>query len=75
VKGAFPALDGSTIVNGAKGRHIEIVLNGKQGTAMLPFGKQLSDTDIAAAITYERNSWSNKTGEVIQPGEIRAARK
>jgi cytochrome c oxidase subunit 2 len=75
VKGAFPALDGSTIVNGAKGRHIEIVLNGKQGTAMAPFGKQLSDTDIAAAITYERNSWSNKTGEVIQPSEIRAARK
>jgi len=75
VKGAFPALDGSAIVNGAKGRHIEIVLNGKPGTAMAPFGKQLSDTDIAAAITYERNSWGNKTGDVIQPGEVKAARK
>ncbi|HKW37551.1 MAG TPA: cytochrome c oxidase subunit II [Burkholderiales bacterium] len=75
VKGAFPALDGSPIVRGPKGRHIEIVLNGKPKTAMAPFGKQLSDTDIAAVITYERNSWSNKTGEVIQPSEIKAARK
>jgi cytochrome c oxidase subunit 2 len=75
VKGAFPALDGSAIVNGAKGRHIEIVLNGKAGTAMAPFGKQLSDTDIAAVITYERNSWGNKTGDVIQPSEVKAARK
>jgi cytochrome c oxidase subunit II len=75
VKGAFPALDGSPIVNGPKGRHIEIVLHGKQGTAMAPFGKQLSDTDIAAVITYERNSWSNKTGEVVQPSEVAAARK
>jgi cytochrome c oxidase subunit II len=75
VKGAFPALDRSPLVNGPKGRHIEIVLNGKQGTAMAPFGKQLSDTDIAAVITYERNAWSNKTGDVIQPSEIRAARK
>jgi cytochrome c oxidase subunit 2 len=75
VKGAFPALDGSALIKEPKGRHIEIVLNGKQGTAMAPFGKQLSDTDIAAVITYERNSWSNKTGEVIQPSEIKAARK
>ncbi|TMH38538.1 MAG: cytochrome c, partial [Betaproteobacteria bacterium] len=75
VKGTFPALDGSALVNGTKGRHIEIVLNGKQGTTMAAFGKQLSDTDIAAVITYERNAWRNKTGEVIQPSEIRAARK
>ncbi|HMH17247.1 MAG TPA: cytochrome c oxidase subunit II [Burkholderiales bacterium] len=75
VKGAFPALDGSPLVNGPRGRHIDIVLNGKQGTAMAPFGKQLSDTDVAAVITYERNAWSNKTGDVIQPSEIKAARK
>jgi cytochrome c oxidase subunit II len=43
-------------------------------TAMVSF-KQLSDTDIAAVITYTRNSWANKTGEVIQPAEIKAARK
>jgi cytochrome c oxidase subunit 2 len=75
VKGAFPALDGSPLVNGAQGRHIDIVLNGKQGTAMAPFGKQLSETDIAAVVTYERNAWSNKTGDIVQPSEIRSARK
>jgi cytochrome c oxidase subunit 2 len=75
VKGTFPALDGSPLVNGPRGRHIEIVLNGKRGTAMAAFGKQLSDTDVAAVITYERNAWSNKTGEVIQPSEIGSARK
>src|SRR6266568_451683 len=75
VKGTFPALDGSQLVNGPRGRQMEIVLNGKRGTAMAPFGKQLSDTDIAAVVTYERNAWSNKTGDVIQPSEIRAARE
>ncbi|HYA46135.1 MAG TPA: cytochrome c oxidase subunit II [Burkholderiales bacterium] len=75
VKGVFPALDGSPLIKEPKGRHIEIVLNGRPKTAMAAFGKQLSDTDIAAVITYERNSWSNKTGDVIQPSEIKAARK
>jgi cytochrome c oxidase subunit 2 len=75
VKGAFPALDGSPLIREPKGRHIEIVLNGRPKTVMAAFGKQLSDTDIAAVITFERNSWGNKTGEVIQPSEIKAARK
>jgi cytochrome c oxidase subunit 2 len=75
VKGTFPALDGSQLVNGPKGRQIEIVLNGKQGTAMAPFGRQLSDTDLAAVITFTRNNWGNKTGELIQPSEIGSARK
>ena len=75
IKGTFPALDGSKIVKGPKRGQIDIVLNGKPNTAMAPFGKQLSDTDIAAAITYTRNSWGNKTGDVTQPSEIKAARK
>jgi len=75
VKGAFPALDGSKIVTGAKSGQIALVLNGKPNTAMAAFGKQLSDTDIAAAITFTRNNWGNKTGEVIQPSEVKAARK
>lgn len=75
IKGTFPALDGSKIVKGPKRDQIDLVLNGKSNTAMAAFGKQLSDTDIAAVITYERNSWSNKTGEVIQPSDIKAARK
>src|SRR4051812_39528840 len=65
---AFPALDGSKIATGAKEAHIDIVLNGKPNTAMAAFGKQLNDTDIAAVISYERNSWSNKAG-IVQPAE------
>ncbi|MCX7171429.1 MAG: cytochrome c oxidase subunit II [Proteobacteria bacterium] len=74
IPGVFPALDGSKIATGAKAEHIKIVLGGKPGTAMAAFGSQLSDTELAAVITYERNSWGNKTGEAIQPSEIKAAR-
>ena len=75
VRGTFPALDGSKAVSGPKVDQISMVLNGKQGTAMAAFGKQLSDSEIAAVITYTRNSWGNKTGEAIQPAEVRAQRK
>jgi len=74
VAGAFPALDGSKIVNGPADAQIALVLAGKTGTAM-PSWKQLSDTDIAAVITYTRNAWGNHTGEAIQPAQIVAARK
>ncbi len=74
VPGSFPALDGSKIVNGPPAAQIAIVLNGKPGTAMPPW-TQLSDTDLAAVITYTRNSWGNKTGQAVQPSEIKAARK
>ena len=75
IPGSFKALDGSPIVKGPVKDHLDRVLNGKTGTAMAAFGKQLSDTDIAAVITYERNSWSNKTGDVVQPSDVKAARK
>jgi cytochrome c oxidase subunit II len=74
VPGAFPALDGSKIVNGAAADQITLVLNGKAGTAMPPW-KQLSDTDIAAVITYTRNSWGNHTGQAIEPATIKTARQ
>ena len=70
----FPALDGSKIVTGPKAAQIAMVLKGKPNTAMASFA-QLSDTDLAAVITHTRNSWGNKTGEAIQPAEIKAARK
>jgi len=70
---AFPALDGSKIVGGAKGAQIALVLNGKQGTAMASFAR-LSDSELAAVITYTRTAWGNKSGEVT-PAEIKAARK
>ncbi len=73
---AFPALDGSKIVNGSKDAQIDIVVHGKPGTAMQAFGPQLSDTDIAAVITYTRSSWGNKPAEsVVQPADIKSARK
>jgi len=72
VPGAFPALEGSKIVNGPAADQIHIVLNGKPGTAM-PSWKSLSDVDIASVITYTRNSWGNKSGDVM-PAQIKAAR-
>lgn len=72
---AFPALDGSKVATGPKEGHLNIVLNGKPGSAMAAFGKQLSDSEIAAVVTYERNAWGNKVGDLVQPGEVKALRK
>jgi cytochrome c oxidase subunit 2 len=73
VPGAFPALDGSTVVNGPKEGQVDILLNGKNA---MPAWKTLSDTEIAAVITYTRNHWSNKAKQnIVQPAEILAARK
>ncbi len=74
VAGAFPALAGSQMVNGPKAGQIDILLNGKN--AMPPWKGALSDTEIAAVITYTRNNWSNKAAEnIVQPAEVLAARK
>nr|WP_314863755.1 cytochrome c oxidase subunit II [uncultured Undibacterium sp.] len=74
VPGAFAALDGSAMVNGPKAAQINILLNGKAG--MPAWKATLSDTEIAAVITYTRNSWSNKAAEnIVQPAEVLAARK
>lgn len=72
--GRYPALDGSAVVAGPKAVQINTVMNGKGG--MPPWKGSLSDTEIAAVITYTRNSWSNKSAEnIVQPAEILAARK
>jgi len=74
VPGAFPALDGSQVVNGMQDGQIAILLNGKN--AMPSWKATLSDTEIAAVITYTRNSWSNKASDnIVQPAEVLAARK
>jgi cytochrome c oxidase subunit 2 len=76
-KGAGPIkpLDGSAIVLSAdKNLQITSVLNGRANGAM-PAWKQLSDTEIAAVITYTKNNWSNKTGQLVQPADVKAARK
>jgi cytochrome c oxidase subunit 2 len=76
-KGAGPIkpVDGSAIVLDAdKSKQIAIMLNGA-GNGAMPAWKQLSDTEIAAVITYTKNNWSNKTGQIVQPADVLAARK
>jgi len=70
----FPALAGSALANGddAAG-HLDIVVNGKAGTAMAAYGGQLNDLELAAVITYERQAWGN-TGSIVQPADVKAAR-
>ena len=73
--GPIKALDGSPIVLDAdKSRQIAIMLNGA-GNGAMPAWKQLTDTEIAAVITYTKNQWGNQTGQVVQPADIVAARK
>ena len=78
VPNAFAPLDGSPNVLGPKAHQIEILLNGQDTPAYpsaMPSWKQLSDTEIAAVITYTRNTWSNKAAEnIVQPAEVLAAR-
>jgi cytochrome c oxidase subunit 2 len=66
----FPALVGSKVVKGAAAEHIKQTLNGK---GMMPPFKHLSDLDVAAVVTYQRNSWGNSSG-VVQPAAVAAAR-
>ena len=75
-KGAGPikALDGSAVVLNDPAGQVKILLNGAANGAM-PAWRTLSDTEIAAVVTYTKNSWTNKTGKLVQPAEIVAARK
>ena len=69
-----PALAGNKVVTGAEPPVIDTVLNGRPGTAMAPFREQFSDAEIAAVVTYVRNSWGNKASDV-QAAEVKARRK
>jgi cytochrome c oxidase subunit 2 len=72
--GAFPALEGSKLVLGPQDAQIDLLLKGKAGTAMASY-KQLSDTELAAVMTYTRNAWGNKPEDaIVQPREVMAAR-
>ncbi|MEX3784792.1 cytochrome c oxidase subunit II [Paraburkholderia sp. BR14374] len=70
--GAFPALDGSKIANGPIGQHVSLVLKGKN--AMPSWAPTLNDVEIASVVTYERNSWGNHTGDILQPKQVTEAR-
>ena len=72
IPGTFPAINGSKVATGPIDEHIKTVLSGRPGTAMAAFGKQLSDADIAAVVTYQRNAWDNKMGDMAQPAQVAA---
>jgi len=70
IPGVFPALKGSPLVQGDISGHIDIVINGKAGSAMQSFKDQLSAAEIAAVVTYERNAWGDALGDIVSPSEI-----
>jgi len=73
--GAIKPIDGAAVaLDPDKMKMITVLLNGQNNGAM-PAWKQLSDTEIAAVITFAKNSWSNKTGQVVQPADVKTARK
>ena len=70
IPGVFPALKGSAVAIGDVSKHLDVVVNGVAGTAMQAFGGDISEVDLAAIITYERNAWGNDTGDVVQPIDV-----
>lgn len=70
IPGVFPAIAGGKISTGPVVGHIDIVKNGKAGTAMQAFGTQLNAGDLAAVVTFQRNAFGNNTGDVVQPSQV-----
>ncbi len=70
VPGVFPSLLKGSMATGPLQEHLDSVVNGVAGTAMAAFGAQLSEADIAAVVTYERNAWGNDTGDLVQPIDV-----
>ena len=79
IPGVFPAIEGSKVASGPVEEHIKTVLHGratgKFGAQMPSFAAQLSDADVAAIVTFERNALGNKAGDVVQPSQAKALRK
>ncbi len=71
--GVFPALKGSQIAVADEPKHIDILINGVPGSAMQSYAKQLTMSEIAAVVTYERNAWGNDTGDLVQAKDINSA--
>lgn len=72
--GVFPAITGSAVATGPAQEHIDLILNGRSGTAMAAFGSQLSDVELAAVVTYQRNALGNQTGDSVQPSTVKSMR-
>ena len=74
IPGVFPAISNSPVVTGPIDAHIDIVMFGKAGTAMAAFASQLSDEEIAAVVTYQRNVFGNNIGDAALPADVKAKR-
>ncbi|RFS20052.1 quinoprotein glucose dehydrogenase [Chitinophaga silvatica] len=77
VKGSFPSLDQSKLVNGKPDALIQTVLNGRSGSNIgeqMPAFAFLADDEVAELLTYIRNSWSNHA-DSISPAMVKANRK
>lgn len=74
IPGMFPAISGSDVVTGAVDQHLATVMYGRQGTPMQAFGSLLSDVDLAAVVTYQRNALGNSTGDTLYPKDIQSLR-
>ncbi|RSD30884.1 cytochrome c oxidase subunit II [Vibrio pectenicida] len=72
IPGAFPAITGSKVATGEVTKHIDVIVNGRPGTAMQSFANQLSDKEIAAVVTYQRNGLGNKVGDIVQASDVNA---
>jgi len=57
-----------------KDGHLDTVMNGRSGTAMRPFKDELSDVEIAAVVTYQRNAFGNSAGDMVQPSAVKSLR-
>lgn len=69
-KSPFLDADGGLVENG----HLDVVMNGRNGTAMRPFKEVLSDVEIAAVVTYQRNAFGNTAGDMVQPAAVKSLR-
>ena len=74
IPGVFPAMTNSPVATGDLAEHVNVVMNGRSGTAMAAYKTQLSDVDLAAVITFERNNLGNSVGDMVQPSAIKNAR-
>ncbi len=75
VAGTFPSLKGTDMMLKDRAGHIDVIINGRPGTMMAAYGPQLSEVDIAAVVTYERNAWGNDTGDMVTPMDIVAIKQ
>ena len=74
IPGMFPAIAGSAVATGDVAAHLATVMDGVEGSPMAAFRDSLSDAEIAAVVTYQRNAFGNAVGDAVQPLAVREAR-